>query len=133
MGDDAQSLSRQHEHGAVDRAGDAEALRLLAEAPALCRRPDSSRWIEAYAHDALCSFAVERAVPGCARWVQELESLAAAGGMRELVARAAVHRARLGVDGAFEVAAVLAGSLDSARLDGVVAAGPGEPSRLAHG
>lgn len=119
---------------AASRGDDAEALRLLAEAPVLCRRlPDSSRWIEAYALDALCSFAVERAVPGCSRWVQELESLAAAGGMRELVARAAVHRARLGVDGAFEVAAVLAGSLDSARLDGVVAAGPGEPSRLAHG
>lgn len=111
---------------AAARGDTADALRLLVEAPAMCRRlPDSSRWIEAYALDALCAFAVKHAVPGCDRWITELEDLAAPSGMRELVARAATHRAHLAGDSSLGAATLLVEGVDNPALGEVVGAGSG--------
>jgi DNA-binding SARP family transcriptional activator len=92
----------------------ARALELLVDAPRLCRRlPDTYRWIEVYAMDALCAVAVEHGSPASARWIDELESLASRRGIRELLLHAALYRARLGEPGAAEAARSLAGQITS--------------------
>lgn len=60
------------------------------------RLPDAYLWVEAYTLDALCSLAVAQELPAAPAWVEELAELAGRTGMRELVARAYAHRARLG-------------------------------------
>jgi hypothetical protein len=99
--------------GRIDQGYD-----LLVEAPSISRRlPDSYLWIEAHALDALCAVAV-RHRPGAARgWVDQLEPLAARTGMRELQARALLHRARLGDEGALEAAQDLAEAVRNPALD----------------
>lgn len=80
-------------------------LRLLEDAPKLCRRlPDAYLWIEAYGLDALCAVAVERGLPSAPRWIAELEQLAGRAGFRELTARALRHRGRLGDEDALTAA-----------------------------
>jgi DNA-binding SARP family transcriptional activator len=93
-----------------------DALRWLEDAPRRCRRPDSWLWIEAYAYDALCEVAVASGAPSAPQWIIELENLAARGGMRELLTRATMHRARLGDAGALEAAAMLAAGIDNPTL-----------------
>jgi DNA-binding SARP family transcriptional activator len=93
--------------------------RLLVEAPRVSRRlPDSYVWIEAYALDALATVATEHRPDDAARWVGELEALAARCGMRELVASAALHRARLGDPDAGTAARSLVAGIDDAALGG---------------
>ncbi|GIG38220.1 AfsR/SARP family transcriptional regulator [Cellulomonas pakistanensis] len=102
---------------AAARGDDALALDLLTAAPGACRRQrDAHDWVEAHCLDALCGFAVPRGVPGAAAWAAELEAFAARRGMRELVARAAGHRAALGEPGAAEHAAALAAAVDNPAL-----------------
>jgi len=84
------------------------------EAPKLCRRlPDTYLWIEAYGLDALCAVAVEHRVGSTVRWIDELESIAARRGIRDLVLKAAVYRARVGEPGALSVARSLAAQIDN--------------------
>ncbi len=59
------------------------------------------------------------------RQVEELASLAARTGMRELVVRAHLHGARLGDEAAFIAATALAAQIDSPRLTSLV---EGEPA-----
>ena len=93
------------------------ALELLVEAPRLCRRlPDTYLWIEVYAMDALCSVAVEHRAQAAMRWIDELESVAARRGIRELLLRASVYRARMGKPGALEVARSLVPQIDNPAL-----------------
>ena len=95
--------------GDLDRA-----LESLIEAPKVCRRlPDTYLWIEAYGLDALCAVGVEHGLASTARWIDELEAIAARRGIRELVLRAAVYRARLGEPGALAVARSLAAQIDN--------------------
>ncbi|MBI4260265.1 MAG: SARP family transcriptional regulator [Actinobacteria bacterium] len=102
------------------------ALQWLEEAPRRCRRlPDSWLWVEAYALDALCQVAVARGAPAAPRWIGELEALAARAGMRELLARATLHRARLGDPGALEAARMLAAGIDNPALAADLAAAGG--------
>ena len=97
---------------AAARGDAARALELLAEAPKLCRRlPDTYRWIEAYAMDALCAVAVEHRAPTSPRWIAELEAVASRRGIRELTLHAAVYRARLGEPGAGDAACSLAAQI----------------------
>jgi tetratricopeptide (TPR) repeat protein len=105
--------------------GDAErALELLVEAPKLCRRlPDTYLWIEAYALDALCSVAVDAGAEAAPRWIDELEAVTARRGIRELLLRATVYRARLGEPGAADAARSLAAQIDNPAL-----AGPAVPA-----
>jgi DNA-binding SARP family transcriptional activator len=107
---------------AVERGDIARGLELLEEAPRLCRRlPDTYLWIEAYSLDALCRVAVEHDAESAGRWIDELEAIAARRGLRELLARASLHRARLGEPGALETARSLALQVDNPALDELIA------------
>jgi tetratricopeptide (TPR) repeat protein len=99
----------------ADRRGDGEAaVRWVAEARTRCvRLPDAWLWVEAYCLDALCTLAREHGRPEAARWIGDLEALAARTGMREMVARAYLHRGRLGDPAAAEAARVLAAEVDN--------------------
>jgi hypothetical protein len=50
-------------------------------------------------------------------WIDELEAIAARRGIRELVLKAAVYRARIGGSGAVSVARSLAAEIDNPALD----------------
>ena len=106
---------------AAVRGDTARALELLTDAPKLCRRlPDTYLWIEAYGLDALCLVAVDQRVGGAGRWIDELEAIAARRGIRELLLRATLYRARLGEPGALEAATSLAAQIDNPALHGLV-------------
>jgi DNA-binding SARP family transcriptional activator len=99
---------------AAARGDLSRALESLVEAPKLCRRlPDTYLWIEAYGLDALCAVAVEHRMRSTGRWIDELESIAARRGIRDLVLRATVYRARVGEPGALSVARSLAAQIDN--------------------
>jgi DNA-binding SARP family transcriptional activator len=99
------------------------ALDLLDQAPRRCRRlPDSYLWVEAYGREALCAVGVEHSAASTGQWIDELENLASRHGMRELLARSAIHRAHLGEPGAMEVAESLAALVDNPALGSLLAA-----------
>ncbi|MGQ1840132.1 hypothetical protein ACT4S2_16970 [Kocuria turfanensis] len=93
------------------------ALELLTAAPQTCRRlPDTHQWVEAYCLDALCSYAVARGLGSALERVAEREAFAARRGLREMVARAALHRTGLGQPGAREAATLLLAGIDNPSL-----------------
>ena len=93
------------------------ALELLVDAPRLCRRlPDTYLWIEAYALDALCAVALEHRAEATMQWIDELEAITSRRGIRELLLRATVYRARLREPGAIEAARSLAPQIDNPAL-----------------
>jgi len=103
---------------AAARSDPASAMLRLQEAPRLCRRfPDSYLWVEAYALEALCRVAVDNNAPGASAMIGELESMAARTGMRELLARALLHRVALGEWQALDVAQSLIVLIDNPALD----------------
>jgi DNA-binding SARP family transcriptional activator len=107
---------------AAARGDVSRALELLIDAPKLCRRlPDTYLWIEAYGLDALCAVAVEHRAEATVRWIDELEAIAARRGIRELLLRATVYRARLGEPGALDAARSLAAQIDNPALGKLVA------------
>jgi tetratricopeptide (TPR) repeat protein len=86
------------------------ALTTLLDARSRCARwPDAYQWVHGYVLDAVCTVAVETGCPDALTKANDLLELAAHANMRELVSRAQLHRASLGVPGADE-AAVLAGA-----------------------
>jgi hypothetical protein len=110
---------------AAERGDVSRALELLIQAPRQCRRlPDTYLWIEAYGLDALCSVAIEDGASSSPLWVDELESITARRGMRELLLRATLYRARLGEPAAVHAARSLAPQIDKpalvTMLDGAV-------------
>ena len=108
---------------AAARGNGAAALEWLEDAVRRCRRlPDSWLWVDAYALEALCRVAVDHSAPSSSRWIAELEILAAKAGLRELLARATMHRARLGDPGAAQAAAFLAAGIDNPALIAELAA-----------
>jgi DNA-binding SARP family transcriptional activator len=115
---------------AAERGDVGRALDLLVDAPKHCRRlPDTYLWIEAYGLDALCAVAVQHGAEAAPRWIDELEAISASRGIRELVLRATVYRARLGEHGAFEAAQSLAAQIDNPALGELL--GGGEELSLA--
>lgn len=89
-----------------------EAIDWLDDARTRCVRiADAYMWIEAYCQDALCQVAIAHGVEGAPRFVEELEAGAASRGMREFVARAHLHRHRLGNEKALDAATVLAADI----------------------
>jgi hypothetical protein len=98
------------------------ALDLLVDAPKLCRRlPDTYLWSEAYGLDALCSVALEYGAESTSQWIEELETVAARRGIRELLLRATVYRSRLGEPGALDAARSLAVEIDNPALGELLA------------
>jgi DNA-binding SARP family transcriptional activator len=94
---------------------DAAVARLKQARMRLVTIPDYT-WSTAYALDALCSVAVEHEMEAAANWASDLESLGGRTGMREFVARAYLHRARLGDEGALEAAKLIATEIDNPAL-----------------
>lgn len=98
--------------GSVD-----EAIDWLDDARTRCvRLADAYMWVEVYCQDALCQIAIGHDVEGASRFVEELERLAAARGMREFVARAHLHRYALGEERGLEAATVLAANIANPAL-----------------
>jgi DNA-binding SARP family transcriptional activator len=98
------------------------AFELLDEAPRRCRRlPDTYLWVEAYCQEALCAVGVEHGAASTGRWIDELDTMASRHGMRELLARATIHRARLGEPGALEAARSRAADVDNPALADLIA------------
>ena len=106
-----------------------EAIDWLDDARTRCVRiADAYLWIEAYCQDALCEVAIAERPDGAGRFVDELEERAASTGMREYVARAYVHRHRLGDEEALDAARVLASSVSNPALRELLEQGESAPS-----
>lgn len=98
----------------VARGDVQDGIRWLDDARIRCVRiPDAYLWIHGFCLDSLCEQAVAHGVPGADRWVSDLEALAARTGMNELLVRAHLHRAALGMSGASQAAADFASRIDN--------------------
>jgi hypothetical protein len=94
-------------------------LRLLEEARRRAGSfPDAYVWVEAYALAELASAAVEAGNRRAREWVEDLTSLAARTGMRELAVRAYLLRADLGDRSALDSAAILVAEVENPALRG---------------
>lgn len=94
-----------------------EAIDWLDDATTRCvRTPDAYLWIKAYCEDALCEVAVSNGRDGAARWIEDLESLAARTGMREFVVKSHLHHHHRGDSSALAVARLLAGQVANPAL-----------------
>jgi len=80
------------------------------------RVADPYVWMHAYCLDALAAVAIADGAPDARACVDELERLAARGDMRELVVRAALHRARLGDRSGLRSAHMLGEAIDNPLL-----------------
>ena len=86
------------------------------------RVADPYVWMHAYCLEALAEVAIADAAPDAGAFVARLEALAARGDMRELVVRAALHRARLGDPSGVEAARLLGEAIDNPALHADLAA-----------
>jgi len=102
--------------------GDAQgATAILLDTLERCGRlPDAYVWGGAYVLDSLCELGIAQGDERAPVWVDQLMKISARAGMRELVARAHRHRARLGEPGAAEAARFLAGEIDNPVFDGIL-------------
>ena len=102
---------------AMARGQSAQAAEILQDAIKRCTRlPDGYLWGKAYALDALCRVAVQARMPQARTWGDELMTLAAGSGMREMVVRAYLHQAEGGLAHAAAAARALASEIDNAKL-----------------
>jgi DNA-binding SARP family transcriptional activator len=86
------------------------------------RVADPYVWMHAYCLEALAGVAIADAAPDARECVAQLERLAARGEMRELVVRAAAHRARLGDPSSLKAARLLGEAIDNQLLHAELAA-----------
>jgi tetratricopeptide (TPR) repeat protein len=86
------------------------------------RVADPYVWMHAYCLEALAGVAIADAAPDARECVAQLERLAARGEMRELVVRAALHRARLGDPSSLKAARLLGEAIDNPALHAELAA-----------
>jgi hypothetical protein len=94
-------------------------LRLLEEARRRAGSfPDAYVWVEAYALAELASASVEAGHRRAREWVEDLTSLTARTGIRELAVRAYVLRADLGDPNALDSAAILVAEVENPALRG---------------
>lgn len=84
------------------------------------RLPDAYLWGKAYALEALCGLAVEKKLAQAPGWIDELQQLVSRTGMRELNARAYLHRAALGEPSSAGAARLLADEIDNPLLRAAV-------------
>jgi DNA-binding SARP family transcriptional activator len=100
------------------------ALARLSGALTRCMRwPDAYQWVHGYVLDAVCTVAAAVGDFRAPAWAGDMLRLAARTDMREFVVRAHLHRARLGVHGAWDAAQMAAASIDSPALDALTDAG----------
>ncbi len=85
------------------------------------RVADPYVWMHAHCLDALAGVAIADAAPDASAVVDRLERLAARGDMRELVVRAALHRARLGDPSSLGSACLLGEGIDNPLLRSALA------------
>ncbi|HJR45337.1 MAG TPA: tetratricopeptide repeat protein [Actinomycetota bacterium] len=91
-----------------------QAVEHLLEASRLCVKfPDGYLWMQGYSLDALCDIGSRARLSETTRWIHDLESLSARTGMRELLVRAHVYRARLGDTDAAVAAHSLVAEVDN--------------------
>ena len=102
----------------LEAAGErAPALACLRDAAVRAVRvPDPYMWVHAYCLDALAGVEIAAAAPEAPGRVAQLDRLAARSDMRELVVRAALHRARLGDPGGVPAARLLGEAIDNPAL-----------------
>lgn len=86
------------------------------------RVADGYVWAHAHCLDALAGALIDEGAADALSVVETLEGIAAHGDMRELVVRAAMHRARLGDRSAGETARLLAESIENPGLEAELAA-----------
>lgn len=102
---------------AIERGETGKALEILVDTVARCvRYPDAYLWGKGYALDVLCGLAVDKALPQAMGWIDELLVLAGRSGMRELVARAHLHRSALGDTASGNAARLLVLQIDNPGL-----------------
>jgi hypothetical protein len=90
------------------------ATQILVDSMARCvRLPDGYLWCKAYALDTLCGLAVAHGMLQAPAWIDELQRLSDRNGMRELTARAHLHRAATGDSASATAARWLAGQIDN--------------------
>jgi hypothetical protein len=100
-----------------------EALACLREAAGRAIRvADPYVWVRAHCLETLAGLAIADGLPEAPGIVAELELLAGRGDMRELVVRAALHRARLGEPGSAASARLLGEAIDNPALHAELAA-----------
>ena len=111
---------------AAERGDFDEAARWLEEARTRCTRwPDTYQWAYAYVLDAAAGVAVDREAADARELAKRLEETASRSGLRELIARALLHRARLGDDDAAAGARLIVDGIDNPALS---EAGEGKPA-----
>jgi DNA-binding SARP family transcriptional activator len=108
-------------HEAAGERGKALA-RLRDAVDRAVRVADPYAWVHAHCLDALAGVAIADGAPDAARRVTLLEQVAARGDMRELVVRAALHRARLGDASGIAPARLLGEAIDNPALQAELAA-----------
>jgi tetratricopeptide (TPR) repeat protein len=92
-------------------------LRFLEEARRRAASfPDAYVWVEAYALEQLASAAARAGHRRARDWVDDLTSLTARTGMRELAVRACLPRADLGDRSALDAAAILVAEVENPAL-----------------
>ena len=82
----------------------------------LVTRPDWI-WLEARALEGLCDIASANGLAGADRWLNDLVSQAGRTGIRELLLRAYLYKARLGDRFAHEAAVAVASDIDNPYLE----------------
>ena len=125
IGDPCWEASAARVRGLVhEAAGErAAALMWLRDAAVRAVRvADPYVWMHAWCLEALADVAIADAAPDARDCVARLERLAARGDMRELVVRAALHRARLGDPSGVESARLLGEAIDNPALHAELAA-----------
>jgi DNA-binding SARP family transcriptional activator len=101
----------------------ASALACLRDAATRAVRvADPYVWVHAYSLDALAGVAIADAALDAGECVAQLERVASRGEMRELVVRAALHRARLGDSSSLKATRLLGEAIDNPRLHAELAA-----------
>jgi hypothetical protein len=86
------------------------------------RVPDPYAWMHVWCLDAFAAVAIDDGAPAAPELVARLETLAARGDFRELVVRAALHRARLGDARALQASRLLGDAIDNPALHAALAA-----------
>lgn len=97
------------------------AFELLAEARGRGKRfADPYEWLDGYIIDAQCALGRRFGHPDTGQWVEALQALAERTGMKDLLARALVHRSAGGDEAAAAAARLIAADVDSPALTTLV-------------